>query len=59
MRPPNHFEDMALFAFLVSLVLAFLTKRGMIDRLRYAAWTFLAFIAIAIAIGWLIYPLSR
>jgi heme A synthase len=55
----THFEDMTLFAALVSLALAFLTKRTTIERIKYAIYAFLGFMVVAIAIGWLMYPLSR
>jgi heme A synthase len=55
----NHFQTMLLFAFVISLAFAFLTKRKMSERMRYAMWTFLAFLLVAVAIGWLMYPLSR
>jgi hypothetical protein len=31
----------------------------MSERLRYAVWAFLAFLAVAIGIGWLMYPFSH
>ncbi len=55
----NHFEDLSAFALLVSLALAFLTKRSPAERVKYAIWSFLAFLAVAMAIGWLMYPFSR
>ena len=55
----NHFQTMLLFAFVVSLAFAFLTKRNLSERARYALWTFLAFVLVAVAIGWLMYPLSH
>jgi hypothetical protein len=55
----SHFQFMALYAFLVSLALAFLTKRKLNDRIKYTVWAFLAFLLISIAIGWLLYPFSH
>ena len=55
----SHFQAMLLFAFIISLAFAFLTKRKLSERLRYALWAFLAFLVVAVAIGWLMYPLSR
>jgi hypothetical protein len=55
----NHFQAMALFALAVSLSFAFLTKRTLSDRSRYVVWSFLAFLVVAIGIGWLMYPFSR
>jgi len=55
----NHFQAMVIFALTVSVAFAFLSKNKMSERLRYAAWAFLAFLAVAIGIGWLMYPFSR
>ncbi len=55
----SHFQAMLLFAFIISLAFAFLTKRKLGERVRYALWAFLAFLMVAVAIGWLMYPLSR
>lgn len=55
----NHFQAMLLFAFVVSVTFAFLTKRGLGERLKYALWAFLAFLVVGVAIGWLMYPFSR
>jgi len=55
----THFGAMAFFAFVVSITFAFLSKRTTIERLQYSAWAFLAFLVVAIGIGWLMYPFSR
>jgi heme A synthase len=55
----THFQTMVVFALAVSLVFAFLSKNTMSERLRYAVWAFLAFLIVAIGIGWLMYPFSR
>ena len=55
----NHFQAMLLFAFVVSVAFAFLTKRKLNERVRYALWALLSFLVAAVAIGWLMYPLSR
>jgi len=55
----NHFQAMVIFALTVSVAFAFLSKNKMGERLRYAVWAFLAFLAVAIGIGWLMYPFSR
>ena len=54
-----HFQAMLLFAFVISLAFAFLAKYRIGERVKYALWTLLAFLLIAVAIGWLMYPLSR
>jgi multidrug transporter EmrE-like cation transporter len=50
---------MIVFALAVSLAFAFLSKKTMNERMRYAVWAFLAFLVVAIGIGWLMYPFSR
>jgi uncharacterized membrane protein len=55
----NHFQTMVIFALAVSLAFAFLSKSNLNERLRYAVWAFLAFMVVAIGIGWLMYPFSR
>jgi len=60
-NPPrvSHFFAMSLFALLVSIALAGLTKRTAEERTKYAVSCFLKFLAVAIAIGWLMYPFSH
>ncbi len=55
----NHFQAMLLFAFVISVAFAFLTKRKLGERLKYAFWAFLAFLVVGVAIGWLMYPMSH
>ena len=55
----SHFAAMCLFALLVSVALAGLTKRTALERVKYAASCFLKFLAVGIAIGWLMYPFSH
>jgi hypothetical protein len=55
----THFPALLLFALVVSVTFAFLSKRGVAERAKYAAWAFLAFLLVAIGIGWLMYPFSR
>jgi heme A synthase len=55
----NHFQAMLLFAFVISVAFAFLTKRRLGEGVKYALWAFLAFLLVAVAVGWLMYPISR
>jgi len=55
----GHFRAMVIFALVVSLAFGFLSRRGAVERARYILWSFFLFIAVAIGIGWLMYPLSR
>jgi type VI protein secretion system component VasF len=43
----------------VSLAFAFLSKRRLGERIRYTVWAFLAFLLVAIGIGWLMFPFSH
>jgi heme A synthase len=55
----THFQALAFFALVVSLTFAFLSKRNTSERVKYAAWAFLAFLLVAVGIGWLMLPFSR
>jgi len=55
----NHFATMVIFALAVSAAFAFLSKNTTRERVRYAVWAFLAFMLVAIGIGWLMYPFSH
>jgi hypothetical protein len=55
----THFQALLLFALLVSLAFAFLSKRTLRDRLRYTFWSLLVFLAAAIGIGWLMFFFQR
>jgi hypothetical protein len=55
----THFQALAFFALTVSLTFAFLSKTGAADRVKYFVWAFLTFLAVAVGIGWLLYPFSR
>ena len=53
----DHFLVMALFAFFVSLVFAVLMRDDPRAQLRLGAMMFLGFLASAVVLGWLMYPL--
>jgi hypothetical protein len=55
----THFGALLFFALTVSLTFAFLSKRGTLERAKYTAWAFGAFLLVAVGIGWLMYPFSR
>jgi hypothetical protein len=55
----THFEALLFFALVVSLTFAFLSKRDLAERANYTLWAFLAFVLVAIGIGWLMYPFSQ
>jgi len=55
----THFEALVFFAAVVSITFAFLSKRTNMERLKYTFLAFLAFLLVAIGIGWLMFPFSR
>jgi|HubBroStandDraft_5_1064220.scaffolds.fasta_scaffold507448_1 hypothetical protein len=55
----THFQLMILFALLSSLALGALHRGNTEERARSAAWTFLMFVGIGVAIAWVIYPFSH
>jgi hypothetical protein len=55
----SHFWAMILFALFVSMALGCLTRRTTLERIKYAAWSFLLFLLIGIGAAWLMYPFSR
>jgi hypothetical protein len=55
----THFGSLLFFALVVSVTFAFLSKRGTTERVKYSLWAFLAFLLVAIGIGWLMYPFSQ
>lgn len=55
----GHFGDMLIFAALVSVAFGCLTQRSAANWVKYTAWSFALFVVIAVAVGWLMYPLSR
>ncbi len=55
----DHFQALSLFALAVSLAFAFLSKNKFSDRVKYTVWAFLAFLLVAIGIGWLMFPFSH
>ena len=55
----THFQAMLLFALVISIAFAFLSKHSSRDRLKYALWSFLAFLVIALGIAWIMYPFPR
>lgn len=53
----SHFVLLSVFAFLVSLVFAVLMRDEPVTQLRTGALMFGGFLAAAVVIGWLMYPL--
>ena len=55
----THFEALVFFAAVVSITFAFLSKRTNMERLKYTFLAFIAFLLVAVGIGWLMFPFSR
>jgi hypothetical protein len=53
----SHFLLLALFAFFVSLVFAVIAKDDAREQLRFGGLMFAGFLASAVVLGWLLYPL--
>lgn len=53
----SHFTALVIFAVIVSTVFALITKNDPKEQLRYGVFVFLSFLAVAIVVGWLMYPL--
>jgi len=51
----SHFFAMALFSFLVSVVFGVLSKNSPRERFLYGVKVFVAFVGIAVALGWVMY----
>ncbi|HTU34823.1 MAG TPA: hypothetical protein VMF66_13565 [Candidatus Acidoferrum sp.] len=55
----HHFPAMLIFAALISIALGSLARRTTKRRIEYVLWTFVMFIAVSVAVAWLMYPFSR
>jgi galactitol-specific phosphotransferase system IIC component len=53
----SHFTALTIFALLVSTVFALVTKNEPREQFRYGVFVFISFLAVAIVVGWLMYPL--
>jgi hypothetical protein len=52
----SHLLLMTLFAFFVSLVFAVIAKDDLREQARFGGLMFVGFMAVAIVVGWLMYP---
>jgi hypothetical protein len=55
----THFPALVIFSFLVSVVFGVLAKDRPRERLVYGAKVFVAFVGIALVLGWLMYFFPR
>ena len=54
----SHFTALVVFSFLVSVVFAVLSKEKLRDQVVYGAKIFLAFVGIALLLGWIMLPFA-
>lgn len=54
---PSHLLLLATFAFFVSLVFALLAKEAPREQIRFGGLLFAGFLAAALVLGWLMYPI--
>jgi uncharacterized membrane protein len=61
MTPPRyaHFPMLLLYSFCAACVIGFLSRGSTASRIRSSLWTFISFVALAVAIAWLLYPFSH
>jgi hypothetical protein len=52
----SHFTALTIFALIVSAVFAGINKSGLREQLRYGAFVFFCFLAVAAVVGWIMYP---
>ena len=53
----SHFEALTVFAALVSVVFAVITKNTPRAQVQYGVFVFFSFLVVAIVVGWIMYPL--
>jgi hypothetical protein len=53
----SHVTALVIFALIVSTVFALVTKNEPRDQFRYGVFVFLSFLAVAFAVGWIMFPL--
>jgi len=53
----SHFSALLIFSLLVSTVFALITKNTPREQFRYGVFVFVSFLAVAIVVGWIMYPL--
>jgi hypothetical protein len=53
----SHFEALTVFAALVATVFGITTKSTPRAQVQYGVFVFFCFLAVAIVVGWIMYPL--
>jgi len=52
----NHFVLLLIFSVLTSIVLTFIARNGLKERIKYFAVLFLSFTVLSLIASWLMYP---
>jgi hypothetical protein len=53
----SHFEALLVFSLIVSTVFALITKNTPREQFRYGVFVFISFLAVAVVVGWIMFPL--
>ena len=53
----SHFGALTTFSLLVAVVFGIITKSTPREQIRYGIFVFISFLAAALIIGWIMYPL--
>jgi len=52
----SHFTALLVFALIVSTVFAGINKPTLGEQLKYGIFVFISFLAVALVVGWIMYP---
>jgi ABC-type uncharacterized transport system permease subunit len=52
----SHFTALTVFALVVSVVFALISKETLREQVTYGLAVFLAFLGVAVVVGWLMFP---
>ena len=52
----SHFAALTVFALIVAVVFAIITKSTLREQVQYGAFVFISFLAAGIVLGWIMYP---
>ena len=52
----SHFTALTVFALIVAVVFAIITKNTPREQVQYGVFVFVSFLAAAIVLGWIMYP---
>jgi hypothetical protein len=52
----SHFAALTVFALIVAVVFAIITKSTLREQVQYGVFVFISFLAAGIVLGWIMYP---